>query len=533
MKNLIRLLSINVLTIFDIHKLINLKTKSDWKKLIPKLLLYLYAFGALGISIFFYAHYALKGLITLGMPHILLVAVMAVSSIYLVIATVFKVNKIVFDAKDYSFLLALPLKKTTVISSKLMMLYLYNFIFTLFFMIPAYIAYLIGVNTTVLFHIFFIASLLFIPLVPTIIGAIIGSIITSLAANFKYKTLVNIVLGFALVLLMLYYSSKIDGITEAGIADLSAGFIAYFNRFYPLAKLYAAIIQEQSILSLLVYIGVSLGLFWLFQMIVSIFFDFINSKLNAVTINNQYLIADLKKSSSLVALYKKELTKYISSTAYVLNTAVGAVMFLASLFLLAFVGSDQLDAIMTIPGFSKIFVLYGPLVFSVFCCMSCTTMASISLEGKSFWLLKAMPVDIKELFIAKILVNLTLLIPTIVIGAALITYIASLTVYTFLLLIFTPTMMALFISGFGLLMNLYIPDFNWTNEIKVIKQSLPVFITLATGASLSIVPLVIKSNFKTNNPDLYSLLIGVFMGIIVVGTYSILFTKGKKIFRAL
>ena len=54
----------------------------------------------------------------MGIEHIILVAIMTLSSIYLIFKTIIKVNKTLFNAKDYSFLLSLPIKNLLLLPVK-------------------------------------------------------------------------------------------------------------------------------------------------------------------------------------------------------------------------------------------------------------------------------------------------------------------------------------------------------------------------------------------------------------------------------
>ena len=56
------------------------------------------------------------------------------------------------------------------------------------------------------------------------------------------------------------------------------------------------------------------------------------------------------------------------------------------------------------------------IILCLVCSLSSTTHASISLEGKSLWIVKSIPVKIRTIFLSKVLVNLTLLIPFVLIG---------------------------------------------------------------------------------------------------------------------
>ena len=530
MKILIKLIKINLLTFFDINKLINAKDKKEFKKIVPMVLLYLYAFGFLSYYIYYGASFTLKGLKLLGIEHLLLVAIMALSGIYLLFATVLKVNKTLFNAKDYSMLLSLPIKKSTIITSKLFILYFTNLIFLIFFMLPTYIAYIIGTSPTISFHFMFLISLLFIPLVPTVIGGVIGSLFTAITARFKYKNLVNIIINLGFVFIIYYFSFNAQNMNSVDLANLSQSIVNKFNSIYPLSKIYLEIIKNNSIFNLLLFIGISLLIFELFKYIVQRFFDNINSKLNAVTINNIYKEKNVKVNKPLIALYKKEIKRYFSSPIYVLNTAIGCVLLIVSLILLFFFGENKLDALLNIPNFSNFFMTKGPLMFGTFCALSCTTHSSISLEGKNLWIIKSIPVNIKQIFIAKVMLNFTIIMPTILIGAVMLGYFIKLSVIDLLVLLFTPMMYAIFIAGLGLLINLFYPIFDWINEIKVIKQSMASFLTIMLGMLISIIPLILSVKI---NATLYSMIVGLMMLIASIILYIVLFTKGKKLFKLL
>ena len=205
-------------------------------------------------------------------------------------------------------------------------------------------------------------------------------------------------------------------------------------------------------------------------------------------------------------------------------------MLLLVLGAFAIFGGDTIDKVLEMPELSNYLVFYGPLVFGVFCVLSCTTNSSISLEGKNLWILKSLPINIKDIFISKVMVNLTILLPTLLVSSIILTYIAKLSIIQFIALLFTPVMYAFFISGFGLLINLFFPDFNWTNEVKVIKQSIAVLASLAVGMLVAMGPLFIKTDM---NKTLYSFLIGVIVFILTLILYYILFNKGKRIFKSL
>lgn len=529
MKNLIRLVKINLLTFFDINKVIKAKTKKEALREAPKVGLILFAFIYFGYMIYTMAKFVMKGFVMLNISNMLLPLFMAILSVYLIFTTIFRVNKTVFNAKDYDILCSLPIKKTTIISSKLIVLYFSNLVYTLIFMIPSYIAYIKAVDTNIIFHIFYFVSLVFIPIVPTVIGSLIGTALTGVSSKFKHKNLASIILSVVLMIGIMTLSSQADKLSVEVIANIGNSIMEKFNSYYPLTKVYLGLVEGKW-LSFALFILISIVIYQIFKYFVVMFFDKLNSNLKAVTVINKYNSSMIKINGGFNSLYKKELKKYFSSPIYVLNTGIGSIMLILVVVGYSIFGGAKIETLLEMPGLSSAIALYGPIVFGAFCGLSCTTHSSISLEGKNFWILKTLPISIKEVFLSKILVNLTIILPTIFICAIFLTFKLHLSIVTFLLLLFTPFMYSLVVSMFGLILNLMFPDFNWTNEVKVIKQSIPSFVSVMVGLIVAIIPITIKDHY---NPTVYSFVIGLIVLVINVGLYFILKTYGEKRFKAI
>lgn len=529
MKNLFKLTLINVLSFFELYKIYNAQNAKERFKASLKVFLLLFAFIYLGVILYFQAKYIMKGLVLLSAENILIPAFMALSSVYVVIMTLFRIHKTVFDSKDYDILLSLPIKKTTVISSKLISLYLTTLVFTLLFMIPPYFAYLNFIEVNLLFHILYWSSLFFIPIIPTIIGAFLGTLLTGISSKFKYKNMVSTILSLGLFILIFVYSYKINTVSSMDMANIGKSITDIFARIYPITDLYIGII-DLNILYYLLFVGASLISYQGYKYIVVIFFDKINSNLKSVTIKNKVNYNKIKIYSSIFALIKKEVKKYLSSSLYILNSSIGALMCIMMLVSLIFMGTEKLGALLSIPNFGDIVTKYAPLALSAFAIFTCTTNASISLEGNKLWILKSLPVNTPKIFLAKIILNLIILVPTILIGAVVLSIYFKLSIISFLLLLFTPLMFSIFISQFGLLTNLIFPDFTWKNEVKVIKQSAPVFITTFGGILLIAIPIYF---YKYFSPVIYSLGIGIIMLIINIVLYNLLNNYGVRKFKNL
>ena len=145
-----------------------------------------------------------------------------------------------------------------------------------------------------------------------------------------------------------------------------------------------------------------------------------------------------------------------------------------------------------------------------------TTVCSISLEGKQWWIPLTMPVPTKLIFDSKILVNLTLSIPTSIITSTIVALTFDFNMAGYILLYVTPIVYCIFAAVVGITINAKLPQFNWNNEVVVVKQSIATLVGMLIGGISFIAPIVIIIVFKGINKQLIILIItGVIAGITI------------------
>ena len=139
-----------------------------------------------------------------------------------------------------------------------------------------------------------------------------------------------------------------------------------------------------------------------------------NTALTNHATKRNYKMQSLEISSPFMALYRKELKRYFSSTIYVMNTGFGVVLLLIATIFIAIFGVENLDTLVGAPGISAMISFAAPFIISTMIAISCTTASAISLEGKNLWILKSSPIKTKTIFDSKIAVNLTILLPVVI-----------------------------------------------------------------------------------------------------------------------
>ena len=178
--------------------------------------------------------------------------------------------------------------------------------------------------------------------------------------------------------------------------------------------LFVKLLEGFNIINLLIYFLIPIVLMVIFTIFINIGYTRLRTRLLKVSVKSNYKIKGYKSNSPLKGLYIKEIKKYFSNSMYVLNTAFGCIMMIVVVSAMVVFNKDilgqfanSIDAIK-----ENIF-----LVISLFCALSSTTNASISLEGKSLWIMKSIPVSPFKIFMSKVMVNLTILVPTVIISS--------------------------------------------------------------------------------------------------------------------
>ncbi|HOZ88767.1 MAG TPA: hypothetical protein PK737_00835 [Bacilli bacterium] len=456
-------------------------------------------FGAVAVLfcnyIYLFAKSAMKVFIMLNKPEYLLVLAMLICSSYILIVNIFKGPQTIFKFKDYDLLLSLPVTKRVIIVSKLIALYLYNILFQIIILLPPLIVYIKNVKVDSTFYFMYVVCFLIIPILPIVVATLLGTIVNYLASKLKFKNMSTVLFSIILMAIILVVNYKL-GATK--LNDLVIGQINIIDKIkypYPLIFFYQKCITEASYLYLLLMIVITTIGSGLFLVIISRYHSKINQSLSGEhkNLKTNYKV---NPKSRFKALFIKEIKRYFASPVYVLNTIVGLVMLLLLLGALIYFGLDQVSAYLKIPNINNIIEKSLPFVITLFCTMSCTTHCSVSLEGKTFWIMRSLPVAINQIMTAKIMLNLFFCIPVILISATILNFMFELTLAIRILLYITPIIAVILSSYLGLLLDLVFLKLDWDNEVYVVKQRIPALIAVFSGMLLAIIPMAIKYAIK-------------------------------------
>jgi len=141
-------------------------------------------------------------------------------------------------------------------------------------------------------------------------------------------------------------------------------------------------------------------------------------------------------------------------------------------------------------------VVLIPMMISVLVAMTNTADVSISMEGKSLGIIKSLPVRTIDVFLAKILVSLTLNIPAVLISATLFSISFKPGLFIIIMTFLIPLVYSFFTGVFGIVANLCFPSLEWTNETAVVKQSVAAMVGILGGMVLSVLLTVMVGFLK-------------------------------------
>lgn len=431
----------------------------------------------------------------IGQLFVLPAVMMSAASVMCLITTIYKTNGVLFGFRDYDLVMSLPIKNSTIITSRLMILYSLNFIFTFMIMFPAMIVFFMFTpGLGVLYWLIAIVTMLFVPFVPIIVATIIGSLIAIAASHFKRKSGASTIFTVAALLVWIVFCMNMNSIAE-NFAAIGGQLVEILNKIYPLTAIYTNALVNQDIVSFLLFLGISIGAFLLFTAIVGKNFKRFNTTITTNRTTSNYKMQELQQQSPRKALFKKEWKRFTSSSIYFINTAIGCIMLIILSVLLLIFGANSISQFLQIPHLMELLGKGAPFVIAFFITISCTTACSISLEGKQLWIVKSIPVHTKDILLSKLRVNMQLLLITIAISATAFAIVLKPGLLVAVMIYVIPLTYAAFVSLLGLKLNLQFPKFDWDTEVKVIKQSIPTMAVVFIGMAVTIVPAILSFLF--------------------------------------
>lgn len=471
------------------------------------------------VMLMLYSGASAYGFVQLGIGEVIPVYAFVISSLFVLVFTIFKANGELFAFRDYDFLMSLPISVSTVITSKFLYLYVLNTLFSIIIMLPMGAVYCIYENPPISFYFMWFITLFTVSLVPTTIAAVFGAGITAIASKFKHANKVTTILSLIAMIIFGFFMFK-QGNAKYSLTDIEGiGVIIseQLLKVYPLAHMFQEAIVDTDVIAFILFVSISFIWYYLFVKILSYKYKQINTGISTHYMRSDYKIDRMKEEKVLIALYKKEQKRFFSSTVYVINIGMGVIMAVIFSLAVVVVGPSQFIGY---PGIEMLLQKIAPFVVSAMIAMTCTTCVSLSLEGKNVWIMKSLPLTPKMIYDSKILMNLSLSIPTSIISAILMIIGLKPDIWTAILLIITPIAYSFFSAVWGIFINNRFGYYDWVSETQVIKQSMGAFLGMFGGMVMAVIPALLIGTAVISNYRVFTFVVVVMISIMTAVLYN-------------
>lgn len=478
-------------SLFGINKILHMKNEEEkklGKRTLGSLIAMVFALGYMSVL---YSYLMAKSFQMFGsLPSLLGIMALASSGLILIFS-IFETKGVLFGFGDYDIVMSWPVDVRAVAASRVFNMYAYNFVYAVLILLPAGVIYAIMAAPPIWYYPLYLLLMLLLPALPTIIGALLGTLLTVATARMKKSSLASIAAQMVLVFGLMFVSMRSGTALEdpsklAGLADVLRPMI---QGMYPPAQWFQDALSAGSLpsvlwLLLLTLATISLLIFWLGKNFVSI-----NSRIKSKPRGETFVMRRQVRSTRTAALFSREMKRYLSSSLYVVNTAFGYVMMIAAGIALLIKAEDVLT-FLDLPDMPSLPALV-PFVIGWMVSMGVTTASAISMEGKSIWIIKSMPVSAREWFTAKLKVTLILSIPSILITSTLIVIGLKPGLRDIVWMYLIPLAYTFCFSILGLWLNLRMPRLDWRSEAEAIKQGGAVMINIFAGMAAGFLPAIV------------------------------------------
>ena len=399
------------------------------------------------------------------------------------VLSVFTAKAQLFEARDNELLLSLPVPPRCILASRMLSLLLSNYLFELLVALPALAAWCIACPVTGGLVVSFVLVCLCLPLFSVALSAFFGWLLALVTARVRRKSLVSTVISLAFLAAYIYVVSNINTLLSGLLTN--AGHIAgSVSAVLPVYWLAEGVAKAD-------FIHLALGLACLVLPFVLCYIILSATFIKTATTRRgfakaRYVEREARISSPFGALVRREWDRLLSSSTYIMNSAMGALLSVVGAAVLAAKGGDLLPLLELLPeGYA------APIAALLLCTVSSMTTisaCSVSIEGKNLWIVRSMPVPAIQALKAKLALHLAISAPSTLLMQLAACFVLRPTGLGLVWMLLLPQLFGLVMALLGLWANLRHPRLDWISETQAVKQGIAVAIALFGGWGIVLLP---------------------------------------------
>lgn len=395
-----------------------------------------------------------------------------------IIGSAFNTYAGLYHAKDNDLLLSMPIPPRAILFVRVCGVGVMGALYTSLVYLPTLIIRLFFAPVSVTGAVFAILLYPVLLVLVTALSCVLGFVIAFLSSKFKNKSILTVLFALAAFAVYYYICFNAFSAIEDFIAAPEGVAATVKTALWPFWQMGRA--AEGEWLPMVGFTAAVAVLFAAVYALLSRTFIGIVTKKTAVR-HITYKEKQVRATGATGALFRREWKRFLASTTYMLNAGLGCVFSVVLAVVFLFLDVSPALEILDEIGISDAIPVFLLFVVGMLSAFSPVTAPSISLEGKTLWQIKTLPVRARRIFTAKELFAASLILPPAVLLAVCAAIGCRLPFLPALLLTVCAALFALFLSSAGLLLNLYMPNLNWKNETVPIKQGGAVAITLFGG----------------------------------------------------
>jgi len=450
-----------------------------------------------------------------------------------VMGSIFTASAQLFGAKDNELLLSMPIKPSDILLSRLFVILVFEYAFTLMVAIPAFILWINSEYVVASGVVFFFTGVFLLPLMAIALSLLLAWLLGVLTSKMRRKNIFVLALSIGFLAAYFFAMTNIQSYLYELLSrgeEIAQGFQRALPPFYVFGKSIAEGSAPDGLLFMLCAIT---------PFAVSVILLSVNYRKILVTNRGAakpaYKEKAAKAGSVFSALVRKELSHYWSRPSVVLNTSLGS-LFMIVLSVIIIV--KRAGILLYIDELSLMFGIMSPssfaAIFLVFACVTNNLSSSlISLEGKYLWIVKSIPAPPKTILQSKLCVHLLISgLPCLIVSLCAAAVFAQ-SAADWLMLILLPQTVCVLSAVCGLAVNLRFPKLDWINEMHVVKQGLSAMLMIF-GAMGIIAALVLAYAFLLRTFISLTAFLWLFTLLSAVAaffTYAWLLSSGVKKFE--
>ncbi len=415
----------------------------------------------------------------LGWFYILIVSV--ISLLVGVVGSVFSTYSMVYQSKDNELLFSMPIPPQKVVFARLAGVYLVGTLYMSLVMLPALAVYVYTVGFTVKSVILALLAVAFLSVMVLALTCVLGFAVAFVSSKLRTKKIVTVVVSLLLLAGFYVIYFRMIGKIETILMDASTVAGKTKTTLYPFYLLGKG--TNGHLPSLLAFGGISVGLFAVVYLCMSrLLLGFATA--NKGEKKKKYTLTAQSSSGITATLLSKEFSRFKGSVAYILNGGLGLLLMLfVSIFAIVKMG-ELSPMFLLLAGSGDTLSVIGATMTMMLASTVCIAAPSVSLEGKSILVTRTLPVEPSRIMMAKLGLQLIPQVPATLFLAATLQYFLAPDLLTGIAAVLICVVFAVFHAVIGLFFGVRMPNFDWTNETVVVKQSAPVMISMLGGLAL-------------------------------------------------